>query len=103
MGELVGHDGAPFLRRERDPVSQPPTPAQGCFVGDGYQRDPANGVPGESQPTTHGSVTPRSDQRPAVVNNLQVAEKSRQNRQKLPSPPAKTRILSDFPPISQQL
>src|SRR5262249_40374245 len=38
MGELVGHDGAPFPRRERRPVSQPPAPGSVPFAGDIYQR-----------------------------------------------------------------
>src|SRR5215813_5930658 len=38
MGELVGHDGAPFPRRERQPVSQPPAPGSVPFAGDIYQR-----------------------------------------------------------------
>ena len=45
MGELAGHDGAPFLRRERDRSLSHRRLAQGRFVGDGRQRATANGVP----------------------------------------------------------
>src|SRR5262249_49008701 len=56
MGELVGHDGAPFLRRERDRSLSHRRLAQGLLSVMVVNVTPPNGVPGIAGGTSRAAT-----------------------------------------------